>query len=133
MRQIVENLLSNAQIHTPPGTAVHVRVGTARVGAAGGAERSGRSGVSPPLPEGTAVSIVEVADEGPGLAEYDAAHVFDRFYRADVSRSREHGGSGLGLAIAATIAEGHGGRLELDTAPGEGCVFRLVLPVGPSG
>ncbi len=131
LRQIVENLLSNAQTHTPPGTAVHVRVGTARAGAAGGACQPGRTGVSPPLAEGTAVSIVEVADEGPGLAEYDAAHVFDRFYRADVSRSRAHGGSGLGLAIAATIAEGHGGRLELDTAPGEGCTFRVVLPGEP--
>jgi two-component system OmpR family sensor kinase len=128
LRQIVENLLSNARIHTPPGTAVHVRVGTARAGAAGGAERPGRTGASPPLPEGAPVSILEVADEGPGLDARDAAHVFERFYRADPSRSRAHGGSGLGLAIAATIAEGHGGRLELDTAPGEGCVFRLVLP-----
>ncbi|WP_404828353.1 ATP-binding protein [Streptomyces canus] len=56
-----------------------------------------------------------------------------RFYRADPARSRLHGGSGLGLAIAATIAEGHGGRLELDTAPGRGCTFRLVLPAAGSG
>ncbi|KQW03625.1 hypothetical protein ASD08_43575 [Streptomyces sp. Root369] len=66
----------------------------------------------------------------------DAAHaelVFERFYRADPARSRLHGGSGLGLAIAATIAEGHGGRLELATAPGRGCTFRLVLPAAGSG
>jgi two-component system OmpR family sensor kinase len=55
--------------------------------------------------------------------------VFERFYRADPSRSRAHGGSGLGLSIAASIAEGHGGRLELDTCPGEGSTFRLVLPL----
>lgn len=128
LRQIIENLLSNARTHTPPGTAVHVRVGTARSGAAGGSERPGRTSASPPLPEGSAVSVVEVSDEGPGLTPHDAAHVFERFYRADPSRSRARGGSGLGLAIAATIAEGHRGRLELDTAPGEGCTFRLVLP-----
>ncbi|MPY56328.1 sensor histidine kinase [Streptomyces spongiae] len=128
LRQIVENLLSNARIHTPPGTAVHVRVGTARSGAAGGSGRPGRTSASPSLSEDTAVSIVEVSDEGPGLTAHDAAHVFERFYRADPSRSRARGGSGLGLAIASTIAEGHGGRLELDTAPGEGCTFRLVLP-----
>ncbi|MFJ2240413.1 sensor histidine kinase [Streptomyces sp. NPDC087859] len=74
------------------------------------------------------VSVVEVADEGPGLTAQDAKHVFERFYRADPSRSRTHGGSGLGLSIAAAVAQGHGGRLELDTAPGKGCTFRLVLP-----
>ncbi|MFJ8493406.1 ATP-binding protein [Streptomyces sp. NPDC094038] len=68
-----------------------------------------------------------VADEGPGLAASGAEHVFERFYRAGPSRSRAHGGSGL--AIAAAVAEGHGGRLEPDTAPGRGCTFRLVLPV----
>lgn len=123
LRQILENLLSNARTHTPPGTAVHIRVGT---------DRQGRTGASPALPEGAPVAVVEVADEGPGLGPHDAAHVFERFYRADPSRSRAHGGSGLGLAIAATIAEGHDGRLELDTAPGHGCVFRLVLPYLPA-
>lgn len=77
--------------------------------------------------------MIEVADEGPGLEPVDAELVFERFYRADPARSRRHGGSGLGLAIAATIAEGHGGRLELDTAPGRGCTFRLVLPAADSG
>ncbi|WP_329546179.1 HAMP domain-containing histidine kinase [Streptomyces sp. NBC_00554] len=131
LRQVVENLLSNARTHTPPGTPVHVRVGTARVAPdTGGADRPGRTSASPPLPHGTPVGILEVADAGPGLAPEDAQRVFERFYRVDRSRSRAHdqGGSGLGLAIAAAIAQGHGGRLELDTAPGEGCTFRLVLP-----
>jgi len=129
LRQVVENLLSNACTHTPDGTPVHVRVGVTRAGPdSGGTDRPGRTSASPPLPQGRWVSVIEVADEGPGLEAVHAAHVFERFYRADPSRSREHGGSGLGLAIAATIMEGHGGRLELDTAPGAGCVFRVVLP-----
>ncbi|MEV0738297.1 HAMP domain-containing sensor histidine kinase [Streptomyces sp. NPDC050549] len=132
LRQIVENLLSNARIHTPPGTRVHVRVGTTGAGpGTGGTDRPGRTTASPPLPEGLPISVIEVADEGPGLEPVDAELVFERFYRADPARSRIHGGSGLGLAIAATIAEGHGGRLELDTAPGRGCTFRLVLPAAP--
>ncbi|WP_405813071.1 HAMP domain-containing histidine kinase [Streptomyces sp. NBC_01390] len=134
LRQIVENLLSNARLHTPSGTRVHVRVGETRVSAGTcGADRPGRTSASPPLPHGTPVGVLEVADEGPGLAARNAEHVFERFYRADPSRSRAHGGSGLGLAIAAAIAESHGGRLELDTVPGEGCTFRLVLPSRPSG
>ncbi|MFD4599198.1 sensor histidine kinase [Streptomyces sp. NPDC058464] len=129
LRQIVENLLSNARTHTPPNTPVHVRVGVTTAGfRAGGTNRPGRYSASAPLPPGSTVAVLEVADEGPGLAAADAEHVFERFYRADPSRSRAHGGSGLGLAIAATIAEGHRGRLELDTAPGRGCTFRLVLP-----
>ncbi|MFF4586032.1 sensor histidine kinase [Streptomyces sp. NPDC001388] len=134
LRQILENLLSNARVHTPPGTRVHVRVGTTEAGpGTGGTDRSGRFTASPPLPEGLPISVIEVADEGPGLEAVHAELVFERFYRADPARSRMHGGSGLGLAIAATIAEGHAGRLELDTAPGRGCVFRLVLPAADSG
>ncbi|WP_405728941.1 HAMP domain-containing histidine kinase [Streptomyces sp. NBC_00028] len=129
LRQIIENLLSNARVHTPPGTTVHVRVGESQVSDdTCGADGPGRTSASPPLPYGMPVSVVEVADDGPGLPTPDATHVFERFYRADPSRSRAHGGSGLGLSIAAAIAEGHGGRLELDTAPGKGCTFRLVLP-----
>lgn len=131
LRQVVENLLSNARVHTPPGTPVHVRVGTALVAPdTGGADRPGRTSASPALPHGTPVGVLEIADAGPGLSPEDAQRVFERFYRVDRSRSRAHdqGGSGLGLAIAAAIAQGHGGRLELDTAPGEGCTFRLVLP-----
>lgn len=133
LRQIIDNLLSNARTHTPPGTAVHVRIGIDRAQpATGGTDRAGRTSPSPALTPGTSVSIIEVADEGPGLTSQEAAHVFERFYRADPSRSRRRGGSGLGLAIAAAIAEGHGGRLELETGTGQGCVFRLVLPQPPA-
>ncbi|MFB6679361.1 sensor histidine kinase [Streptomyces sp. NPDC056390] len=127
--QVVGNLLSNALRHTPPGTPVHVRVGATRAGArTGGTSRPDRTSTSPPLAEGTPVCVIEVGDDGPGLLPEEAARVFERFYRVDPSRSRAHGGSGLGLAIATAIAQGHGGRLELDTTIGHGCTFRLVLP-----
>ncbi|MHC3471021.1 sensor histidine kinase [Streptomyces sp. 7R007] len=128
--QVVNNLLSNALVHTPPGTSVDVRVGRVRAGATtGGTDCPGRAGGSPPLTTGTPVCVIEVADQGPGLPPEEAERVFERFYRVDPSRSRDHGGSGLGLAIATAIAQGHGGRLEVDTGVGAGCTFRLVLPV----
>ncbi|MEU6351463.1 HAMP domain-containing sensor histidine kinase [Streptomyces sp. NPDC047072] len=132
--QVVNNLLSNALVHTPPGTSVDVRVGTARAGTAfGGTDRPGRTSASPPLAESTPMGVIEVADRGPGLSPEEAERVFERFYRVDPSRSRDRGGSGLGLAIASAIAQGHGGRVELDTAPGDGCTFRLVLPLTDAG
>lgn len=129
--QVVNNLLSNALVHTPSGTPVDVRVGTALAGpTTGGTDRPGRNSASPPLGEFTPICVIEVADQGPGLPPGEAERVFERFYRVDLSRSRDHGGSGLGLAIATAIARGHGGRLELDTEVGSGCTFRLVLPLG---
>ncbi|MEU6374913.1 HAMP domain-containing sensor histidine kinase [Streptomyces sp. NPDC046909] len=129
--QVVNNLLSNALVHTPPGTPVDVRVGVARAGAdSGGTDRPGRTSASPPLAESVPIGVIEVVDQGPGLAPEEAERVFERFYRVDPSRSRDRGGSGLGLAIASAIAQGHGGRVELDSVAGEGCTFRLVLPLG---
>jgi len=107
LRQAVTNLVGNAVTHTPAGTPVHITVGTE------GAE-----------------AVLAVADEGPGLAEEQASLVFERFYRADVSRSRSgDGGAGLGLAIVHSVVTAHRGRVELRTAPDEGTAFRLVLPV----
>ncbi|MFF5147922.1 sensor histidine kinase [Streptomyces sp. NPDC013157] len=131
LRQVVTNLLTNAVTHTPPRTTVRVRVGTARADTdSGGRDRPGRSASGPPLAEGTPICVVEVIDDGPGICPEAADRVFERLYRADPSRSRDQGGSGLGLAIASTIAQGHGGRLELETRPAQGCVFRCVLPCG---
>ena len=106
LRQIVGNLLSNARAHTPAGAPVTVAT-RADDGAA----------------------VLEVTDSGPGLAPEHATRVFERFFRADPSRTRASGGSGLGLSIVAAIAEAHGGRAEVTTAPGEGATFRLVLPL----
>jgi len=109
LRQVFGNLVTNALTHTPAGTPVVVRVGTS------GAE-----------------AVVEVVDRGPGLGAEQAARAFERFYRADASRTRAHGGSGLGLSIVAALVAAHGGRVELDTAPGEGATFRVRLPLEAS-
>lgn len=107
LRQVVANLVGNAAAHTPSGTPVRIGVGTA----------DGRA-------------VLDVADEGPGMSEEQAARVFDRFYRADRSRDRSGGGgTGLGLAIARSLARAHGGDVELATSPGEGARFRLALPL----
>jgi two-component system OmpR family sensor kinase len=109
LQQVVDNLLANARAHTPAGTRVTVRVAASHEG--GG--------------------TLEVADDGPGVAPQDREHVFERFYRADESRSRgAGGGAGLGLAIAEEMARAHGGSLEL--VPSErGAVFRLRVPGVP--
>ncbi|SED95805.1 two-component system, OmpR family, sensor kinase [Streptomyces sp. KS_5] len=132
LMQILSNLLTNACVHTPPGTRVRVRVGTLRIRPNGrGTDVPDRTSANPPLAPGTLACAVEVADGGIGLAASDARRVFERFYRADASE-RAAAGSGLGLAIASSAAEVNGGRLELDTRPGEGCTFRLLLPYQPA-
>ena len=81
--------------------------------------------------------ILEVADSGPGIPPEDLPHVFERFYRGDVSRSMATGGAGLGLAIARRIMELHGGRIEVAAeavgSAASGVTFRLVLPARPRG
>jgi two-component system OmpR family sensor kinase len=112
LRQVVGNLVTNAITHTPPGTPITVRVGS-RVQA------------------GALYGLVEVADQGPGLDAEAAGKVFERFYRADPSRTRSLGGTGLGLSIVAALVAAHGGRVELDTEVGEGATFRVLLPALP--
>ena len=73
--------------------------------------------------------VVAVRDEGPGLASEQLTHLFDRFYRADPSRSRALGGSGIGLSIARALAEAMGGRAWAESGgPGSGSVFYVALP-----
>jgi two-component system OmpR family sensor kinase len=78
---------------------------------------------------GGAIVAVEVADQGPGMAEEHAARAFERFYRADPSRNRAGGGAGLGLAIVAALVAGHSGTVRVDTAPGDGARFTVELPL----
>jgi two-component system OmpR family sensor kinase len=73
--------------------------------------------------------VVEVSDNGPGLPPDSEGRVFERFYRADPSRSRANGGAGLGLAIVAAIVAAHGGRVEVQTSVGVGTTFRVRLPL----
>jgi two-component system OmpR family sensor kinase len=112
LRQVLGNLLSNALRHTPPSTPVAVGVGT------GISERTG-------LP----VVTITVADQGPGMSSEEAARVFERFFRADLARNRSNGSTGLGLAIVAALVAGHGGHVDVETAPGAGACFRIELPL----
>jgi signal transduction histidine kinase len=75
--------------------------------------------------------IIEVSDTGIGISPEDIDHVFDRFFRVEKSRSRDKGGSGLGLAIVRKIVEDHGGRVSLESKPGEGSTFSVILPEMP--
>jgi two-component system phosphate regulon sensor histidine kinase PhoR len=72
--------------------------------------------------------VIKVSDTGPGIAAEHLPRIFERFYRVDTNRSRELGGTGLGLAIVKHIAQGHGGRVAVESTPGRGSTFRLILP-----
>lgn len=107
LRQVIDNLLANVQAHTPPGTQTRVHVG-----------------------EHAGWAVLEVADTGPGLGAEDIPRVFERFYRAESSRSRQRGGgSGLGLAIAKAIVEAHRGTITVSDPAGQGAIFVLWLPL----
>lgn len=106
LRQVLANLVTNALVHTALGTPVEVR-----------AHRVGDD------------AVLEVADRGAGMPAEVAARAFERFFRADASRSRNRGGSGLGLAIVEATVVAHGGTVTLDTAPGSGTTVRVVLPL----
>jgi two-component system OmpR family sensor kinase len=116
LRQVAGNLLGNARVHTPDGTAVHVRVRSS---------------------DGQA--ILEVADEGPGLPPGEEQRVFERFWRPDGARARTSGasgtgvgGTGLGLSIVAAIVAAHGGTVQAGSPPnGRGAYFMVALPVAP--
>jgi two-component system, OmpR family, sensor kinase len=112
LRQVLANLVNNALTHTPAGSPIEVRVGTSTL--------DGRPGVA-----------VEIVDHGPGLAPEQAERVFERFYRADPARSPADGGSGVGLSIVAALVAVHGGTVAVDSVPGRGARFRVVLPLAP--
>ncbi len=74
---------------------------------------------------------IKVSDTGPGIAGQDLPHIFERFYRADKSRSKSHGSSGLGLSICQSIVAAHGGSIDVHTVAGEGTTFVVTLPDAP--
>jgi two-component system OmpR family sensor kinase len=106
LRQVLANVVGNALVHTPPEAPISIA-----------AERvDGRA-------------VVSVQDGGQGMPPDVAARVFERFYRADPSRSRHRGGSGLGLAIVQATVAAHRGDVTLTTAPDEGTTVRLTFPL----
>ena len=108
LRRVLENLLDNALRYAPAASAVVISVEA-----------------------DAATTSLSVRDAGPGLHPDDHAYIFDRFYRADASRTRESGGLGLGLAIASAIVSAHHGTLSVDSQRGEGCCFTVRLPTSP--
>jgi two-component system, OmpR family, phosphate regulon sensor histidine kinase PhoR len=89
---------------------------------------SGRIDVSWQVRAADGCAVFEVRDNGIGIAREHLPRLTERFYRVDGSRSRETGGTGLGLAIVKHVVQRHGGEIEMQSEPGKGSVFRLVLP-----
>lgn len=104
--RLLLNLVGNAIEYTPPGSRVRIRL-----------NRS---------PAGITLSV---ADNGPGIAPADLPHIFDRFYRASRSRTRDSGHSGIGLALCKAITEAHGGTLSASSPPGGGATFTATFPL----
>jgi signal transduction histidine kinase len=108
LAQVVRNLLENAVTHTPEGGRITVAL-----------KREGRS------------ATLSVADTGPGIAPQHLPLIFERFYRADPSRTRATGGAGLGLAIVKQLVEAHGGTVSVENLPRSGACFTVTLPLAP--
>ncbi len=106
LRQIFVNILSNANKYTPEHGRVIVNLGTEPGWVA-----------------------TEIRDTGKGISSHDLAHIFERFYRGDLSRSRESGGAGIGLTIAKAMVEAHHGTLEVESELGVGTIVRIRLPI----
>jgi signal transduction histidine kinase len=104
--QVIRNLLSNALRHTPAGGRVTVTCRNDK----------------------TQSLLITVSDTGEGIPPDDLPFVFDRFYRADKSRSRASGGSGIGLAIVKQLVEAHGGKVRAESQSGQGTTFGFTLP-----
>ena len=108
LHQVLGNLVTNALRHAGEDAEVKLRLD----------KRDGNV-------------IVDVEDNGQGIPAEDVPHLFERFYRPDVSRSRASGGSGLGLSIVKGLVEAHGGTVTVDSEEGKGTRFRIALPEAP--
>jgi two-component system OmpR family sensor kinase len=109
LRQVLANLVRNALVHTPQNTAIEIAVSTE-----------------------DSVGRISVADHGPGLGTQDVNRIFEPFFRADPSRSRDSGGSGLGLSIVSAVVTAHGGRVKVRETNGGGATFEVELPLAGS-
>jgi len=108
IRQVLVNLLTNAHEYSPDGAAIEVIA----------ARRNG--GIE-----------MAVSDNGPGMAEDQVEHIFERFTRGDAGLTQHVGGTGLGLAISKSLVELHGGSISAESTPGQGSTFRVQLPAAP--
>jgi len=106
LRQVVGNLVRNALVHTPSASPIEIAVSTSN---------------------GTAQ--LSVADHGPGLKVEDRDRIFEPFFRADASRSRDSGGAGLGLSIVNAVVVAHGGTVDVRETSGGGATFEVALPL----
>jgi two-component system OmpR family sensor kinase len=106
LRQVVGNLVRNALVHTPSQTTIDVSLSTE-----------------------DSVAKLSVADHGPGIPAEDVDRIFESFYRADPSRSRDSGGSGLGLSIVSAVVTAHGGHVIVRETEGGGATFEVELPL----
>ncbi|QNO37972.1 HAMP domain-containing histidine kinase [Protaetiibacter sp. SSC-01] len=111
LRQVVTNLIGNAMRFTPDDSPIELEVGVDRRGGYG---------------------VISIVDHGEGIPPQLREKIFQRFWRADTSRTRETGGSGLGLAIVAGIVAKHDGHVEVLETPGGGATFRVSIPLAPS-
>jgi two-component system OmpR family sensor kinase len=106
LRQVVGNLVRNALVHTPSQTPIDVSLSTE-----------------------DSVAKLSVVDRGPGIPAEDVDRIFESFYRADPSRSRDSGGSGLGLSIVSAVVTAHGGHVIVRETEGGGATFEVELPL----
>jgi two-component system OmpR family sensor kinase len=107
LRQVVGNLMRNALVHTPSTTPVEIAVSTEN-----------------------GFARLTVSDHGPGLRADEVERIFEPFYRADPSRSRDRGGAGLGLSIVNAVVSAHGGKVSVRETSGGGATFDVELPLG---
>ncbi|MCU1684572.1 MAG: phoR-putative two-component system sensor kinase [Amycolatopsis sp.] len=123
LRQVVANLVTNALVHTPSDAKIKVSV---RFEAVDIDSWPVIVKAGDPPTDGRTCVVLEVSDNGPGVAPDNASRIFDRFYRAGQARAKP-GGAGLGLAIVAAILAAHDGSVLLLTTPGGGATFRVLL------
>lgn len=109
LRQVMANLVRNALVHTPAKTPIEIAVST-----------------------DDGLARMTVADHGPGLTPDEMNRIFEPFFRADPSRSRDSGGAGLGLSIVSAVVTAHGGRVKVHPTDGGGATFEVELPLPAS-
>ncbi|HEY9323574.1 MAG TPA: ATP-binding protein, partial [Agromyces sp.] len=111
IRQVITNLMGNAIRFTSPESPIEIRIS---------------------VDDATERAMIEVIDHGEGIPPQIREKIFQRFWRADTSRTRETGGSGLGLAIVSSIVAAHNGTVDVVETPGGGATFRVSLPLAGS-